>query len=404
MNPIIEMISTGDEVLSGLIVDSNAAWLARTLLDEGLEMSRRSTVGDELSALIDLFNERSLLADIIIVNGGLGPTEDDLTAEAAAKAANLELVEDSRWLEELETFYRDRGRVMPVSNRKQALLPEGAKLIDNPCGTACGFSLKLNRATLFFTPGVPSEFFEMIEHQILPAIRQQSELTQQTRLRRYYSFGLSESWLSDQFKDHLWPEGVTLGYRSDLPTIELKLIARGLDDPKLALDQSEAFLAQKLGHYLMGSGDTPSMGGWFNQQLDKHSVCVIENFSGGLLTQALSEGEYLKHGSWLPALPVELEQLASLARQQFSGLGCQYLLLVGTSSLGRETDGVSIALVTREQFWGKNLRIGRWPHPLMQQLITMAAQDLLRRHLQNAEVLANYHNLETLDSLELCLS
>ncbi|MGO2347439.1 MAG: CinA family nicotinamide mononucleotide deamidase-related protein, partial [Providencia sp.] len=169
---VVEMLSTGDEVLHGQIIDTNAAWLADCFFQQGLPLSCRTTVGDELAHLVEIFLERSLHADILIVNGGLGPTSDDLSALAAAKAAGVPLVEHSEWIDVMERYFVARGRVMPETNRKQALLPENAELIDNPVGTACGFSVEINGCLLFFTPGVPSEFKVMINQQILPRLQQ----------------------------------------------------------------------------------------------------------------------------------------------------------------------------------------------------------------------------------------
>src|SRR5690606_19355642 len=147
------MISTGEEVLSGQIVDTNAAWFADTLMGLGVDLQQRTTVGDRMHDLIRIFTERSHAPDLILVHGGLGPTSDDLSAEAAARAAGVALVEHQEWRRHLEDWFARRGRTMPASNLKQCLIPADATLVDNPAGSAPGFRLKLNRAWLFFTPG-----------------------------------------------------------------------------------------------------------------------------------------------------------------------------------------------------------------------------------------------------------
>ncbi|MBI0157252.1 molybdopterin-binding protein [Gilliamella sp. M0364] len=119
----IEMISTGDEVLYGQIIDTNAAWLSDFLFQEGITITSRHTIGDNLSTLIETLKERSLQNDILIVNGGLGPTSDDLSAQAAALANNESLVLHEQWLKSLERYFLNRGRTMPASNIKQAMLP-----------------------------------------------------------------------------------------------------------------------------------------------------------------------------------------------------------------------------------------------------------------------------------------
>ena len=141
----VEMLSTGDEVLHGQIVDTNAAWLADFFFNQGLPLTRRNTVGDNLDDLVAILRERSQQADILIVNGGLGPTSDDLSALAAATAKGEALVLHEEWLTQMERFFSERGRVMAPSNRKQAEIPASAELVDNPVGTACGFAVQLNR-------------------------------------------------------------------------------------------------------------------------------------------------------------------------------------------------------------------------------------------------------------------
>ena len=150
---IIEIISTGDEVLTGFTQDTNASWLSQRLLELGWQVRRRHTVGDRMDDLVDIMRERSQVADVLLINGGLGPTSDDKTTEAAALAAGVSLELRDEWLAELQQKYQSRGRVMPQSNRKQALLPQGAMLIPNPVGTACGFALTIGRARCYFTPG-----------------------------------------------------------------------------------------------------------------------------------------------------------------------------------------------------------------------------------------------------------
>ncbi len=147
----VEMLSTGDEVLHGQIVDTNAAWLADFSFIRAAIISPQYG-GDNLDDLVTILRERSQHADVLIVNGGLGPTSDDLSALAAATAKGEGLVLHEAWLKEMERYFHERGRVMAPSNRKQAELPASAEFINNPVGTACGFAIQLNRCLMFFTP------------------------------------------------------------------------------------------------------------------------------------------------------------------------------------------------------------------------------------------------------------
>ncbi|MBP8051692.1 MAG: competence/damage-inducible protein A, partial [Aeromonas sp.] len=171
----IEIISTGDEIVTGLVVDTNAAWLSALLLDQGWQVRRRATVGDNLTDLKTVLQESASRADVVLVCGGLGPTADDLTAQAAAEAFGQPLTLFPEWLATIEARYASRGRPMAQSNAKQAWLPQGCEILDNPVGTACGFVVsQMNgqgRSQLFFTPGVPFEFKQMVREQILPRLK-----------------------------------------------------------------------------------------------------------------------------------------------------------------------------------------------------------------------------------------
>src|SRR6266704_2320355 len=132
----IEIICTGDEVLTGKIVNTNFSYIAQKLEDVGLSVRWGTTVGDDRDTLLDAFRLAGDRADAVIVNGGLGPTVDDLSQEIAAKAANVELILNEEWLKRIDALFRRHARAMQPNNRKQALLPATAKLIDNPIGTA----------------------------------------------------------------------------------------------------------------------------------------------------------------------------------------------------------------------------------------------------------------------------
>ncbi|MDD1628033.1 MAG: competence/damage-inducible protein A, partial [Methylococcaceae bacterium] len=157
MNPTLEIFSQGEEIVTGQTVDTNAAWLSQQAVDCGFTVMRHTAVGDKLNDLIVLLQDISQRADCCICTGGLGPTSDDLTAEAVACAFNLPLEFDEIAFEQISRFFTHRNKTMPESNRKQALLPHGAERIDNEWGTAPGFSLHHGRCWFAFLPGVPME-------------------------------------------------------------------------------------------------------------------------------------------------------------------------------------------------------------------------------------------------------
>src|SRR3989442_4414453 len=228
----IEVICTGDEVLTGKIVNTNFSYISQKLEDVGLSVQWETTVGDDRESLLLAFKLAGERADAVIVNGGLGPTVDDLSQEIAAQAAGVELVLNEEWLARMEDFFRRRSRVMPPNNRKQAMLPVTAEVIDNPIGTACGFALDIGRARFFFTPGVPRELRRMLEEQIIPRLLAQSGLQTAIFLKRFHSYGLGESHVDALLTglDEMSPDGgVKLGFRAHYPQLETKLTVRGRD-------------------------------------------------------------------------------------------------------------------------------------------------------------------------------
>jgi nicotinamide-nucleotide amidase len=286
-NMLIEVICTGDEVLTGKIVNTNFSYITQKLEDYGLSVRWESTVGDDRADLLNAFLHAAQRADAVIVNGGLGPTVDDLSQEVAAQAAGVELVLNEAWLVTMEGFFSRRSRVMPPNNRKQAMLPATAEVLDNPIGTACGFALDIGRARFFFTPGVPRELRRMIEEQIVPRLLTRTGEPTSIYLKRFHSYGLGESHV-DSLLDGLEamvPDGsVKLGFRAHYPQLETKLTVRGVDradiDRKLAPVQAE--VRKRLGNFILGEDDQ-TLEGVLVAELSRlgGSLAVVETYTGG---------------------------------------------------------------------------------------------------------------------------
>jgi len=189
----VEILCTGDEILTGKTVNTNYSHIARRLSDVGLDVHWGTTVGDDRATLLAAFRQAGERADAVIVNGGLGPTVDDLSQEIAAEACGVKLVLSEHWMERMTQSYARRGRVMPANNKKQAMLPEGAEFIDNPIGTACGFAVTIGKARFLFTPGVPREMRRMLDEQVIPRLLKLGGITGVTKLKRFHSFGIGES-------------------------------------------------------------------------------------------------------------------------------------------------------------------------------------------------------------------
>jgi nicotinamide-nucleotide amidase len=285
----IELICTGDEVLTGKIVNTNFAYISQKLEDVGLALRWETTVGDDRESLLRAFQLAGERADAVIVNGGLGPTVDDLSQEIAAQAAGVELVLHEEWLTRMEDFFRRRSRTMPPNNRKQAMLPTTAEMIDNPVGTACGFALDIGKARFFFTPGVPRELRRMLEEQVIPRLLARSGLQTAIFLKRFHSYGLGESHVDSLLTgvDELVPDGsVKLGFRAHYPQLETKLTARGTDmnDIRAKLAPVEREVRKRLGNFIMAEDDQTLEGVILAELGNRQgSLTLVETFTGGLM-------------------------------------------------------------------------------------------------------------------------
>jgi nicotinamide-nucleotide amidase len=290
----IEILCTGDEVLTGKIVNTNFSYMAQKLEDVGLSVHWGTTVGDDRESLLTAFKLAGERADAVIVNGGLGPTVDDLSQEIAAQAAGVELVLHEEWLAKMETFFSRRARSMPPNNRKQAMLPATAEMIDNPVGTACGFAMDIGKARFFFTPGVPRELRRMLEEQVIPRILARSGAPASIYLKRFHSYGIGESH-ADQLLtgvEALDPDGgVKLGFRAHYPQLETKLTVRGkdMDDVGRKLAPISAEVKKRLGNFIMAEDDQTLEGVVLAELTAKQAtLTVVETFTAGQIAARIA--------------------------------------------------------------------------------------------------------------------
>jgi nicotinamide-nucleotide amidase len=285
----IEILCTGDEILTGKTINTNYGYIAQRLEEAGLTAFWGTTVGDDRDSLLSAFRHAAARADAVIVNGGLGPTVDDLSQEIAARAAGAELVLHEPWLARMEEFYRRRNRAMPPNNRKQAMLPAGAEFIDNPIGTACGFAVTIDGKRFLFTPGVPREMRRMIDEQVIPRLLALGGVKGVTRLKRFHSFGIGES-RADQMLDGVEAlatgGGVKLGFQAHFPELETKLAVRGADagDIERKLAPVEAEVRRRLGNFIIAEDDKTLESVVLAALAARgHTLSIAETFTSGTI-------------------------------------------------------------------------------------------------------------------------
>ncbi len=315
----IEILCTGDEILSGKTVNTNYSHIARRLTENGFNTIWGTVVGDDLASLAQSFHLAAQRADIVIVNGGLGPTVDDLSQQAAAQAAGVELELVQPWLDRIEAWYAARNRQMPSSNVKQAMLPAGAQWIDNPVGTACGFVIDIGGARFFFTPGVPAELRRMFEEQVLPRLQAMRGEAIFIRVKRFHTFGIGEA-RADRILhgvEALATNGsVKLGFQSHYPQLEIKLTLHGRSHEELdrKIMPVENEVRKRLGNFILYEDD---------QSLEKEIIGALQRIGGSVrivemhtagrvaarLVGAADSAEWIKSGM----VSVEVDQLLEYA-------------------------------------------------------------------------------------------
>lgn len=386
----IEMLSTGDEVLYGQIVDTNAAWLSDFLFEEGITITSRHTVGDDLLTLVETLQERSLHNDILIVNGGLGPTSDDLSAQAAAQANNESLILHEEWLKTLERYFLNRGRVMPATNIKQAMLPQSATLIDNPIGTACGFKMQLNHCLLFFTPGVPSEFKAMVRNSILPEIKANYPITESKLCYRLTTMGRTESDLGQAIETTVkLPDSITVGYRAAMPIIELKLT--GPESKKSEMDNIWQKIKAIVADNLLYEGVVINQGESGLAQVvskllnqSKQTIVVIEQQSAGMVSYQLFEANApIVKSEVVPFMMEEpIDYFSQILQNQ------RVDIVLGIVNFQEKNTEFTLIIATIKQVLHFKLKyIGRsQSSKIQQQILTAIALDGLRRYLLNLPI------------------
>jgi nicotinamide-nucleotide amidase len=291
---IAEILATGEEIRSGALADTNSAHIARELEQAGVAVTRLGGVGDHLDTLASVLSEIGARADIAVVTGGLGPTVDDLSAEAAAEAAGVGLRLDDAAMASIEAFFRKRSRPMNPSIRKQAMVPSGSDILFNPVGTAPGFSLVIGRCRFFFLPGVPFEMRRMLSDEVLPRVSAlQGGIREHRRIHTLSCFGLTESLTGERLTglDRACP-GVRLGLRAKFPEIQVKLYAGGRDEAEVQtrLRQAEQWSRERLGDIVF-SGSEESMAEAVGRLLRGHgaTLALAESCTGGLIAHWLTE-------------------------------------------------------------------------------------------------------------------
>lgn len=288
-----EILSIGSELTSGVNLDTNARWLSQRLSEIGLEVTHHTTIGDDLQTNIDAFQTAIRRADLVIATGGLGPTKDDLTREALARLAGVDLVLDEPSLAHIQNLFQSRKRQMPDSNRVQALVPQGATPIENPNGTAPGIWMEVDKRIIVCMPGVPREMYAMFTDSVIPRLRERCGVTKCIVHRSLRCFGAGESQIEEMLGD-LTRRGrqPEVGITASSATISLRItaMAGSVEEAHAAIEPDARYIYEKLGSLVFGENDDELHTVVARLLLEKkQTLSTAESCTGGLVAYQLTE-------------------------------------------------------------------------------------------------------------------
>jgi len=411
----IAFLMTGNELMSGELTDTNSVFMAAQLADAGICVNRMVTVGDRFSDLSKMLEVLSRENDVVIVNGGLGSTVDDLTAEVAAFVSGKPLVERPEALKHIS-----ERLVKPVVSResayfnqlrRQALIPETADLLENSVGLALGFKLKINRAVCYFTPGVPREMQEMFLKAILPEVVETHKPGSRRRTCRLHIVGIGESQVQQLINQNVPEElqnKIEFGFRANLSYVELKLT---IDDdahaPALqkALNHVKAIMSE----YIFSEGRTLPETLVDLLRGQKLRLTLAESCTGGLFASQITAGpgasDIFEAGlttysnaakTRLLAVPDQLLQKCGAVSQQVAAAMAEGALKATGADLAVAVTGIAGPTGGSEEkpvgtvyiSWGRpgniqtRLMQVKRSRIIFQQLVCSAALDILRRYIQ----------------------
>ncbi|OUR84894.1 damage-inducible protein CinA [Colwellia psychrerythraea] len=420
--PKVQLLLTGNELMTGDIVDSNSAMMAQVLKDIGLGIYRKVTVADDLALLVSEITYIASTSDILIINGGLGPTVDDLTAQALAVAIGKDLSQHPQALAHLTNWCQQRGTELNGPNLKQAILPKDCQIIANKKGSAVGFFVRYNHCDIYCTPGVPHELETMLIEQIVPTISEDLPRDLITDVTRLQVFGLGESSLQKMINEQLpeWPAAIELGFRAGMPLLEVKLTT----NTQKGLSMKSAWqkrLTKVLGDHLIAEikGKPKSLAEHLLNQLHQHNlkITTAESCTGGLIASKLTEisGSSMNFEAGFVTYSNEMKtamlDVPTNLFEQYGAVSEKVVIAMAKGSLVKSNADLTIAVSgvagpnggTEEKpvgtvwfAWGSidNIKTQCLLIPYkrykFQQFVAAIGLDLLRRYQQNITTIPNY--------------
>lgn len=406
----IQLLLTGNELMSGVTTDSNSAMIAETLAAINMSIYRKVTVGDDMELLVYEIQQLSKNSDVLIINGGLGPTIDDLTASALAKASALPLEQHPQALDHVQSWCQRVNAQLSAANLKQALLPKGVGILENPIGSAVGFSLTLNNCLILCTPGVPSELEAMLDAAIIPLLKKTFPNSKTAIIERIHCFGIGEAALQQKVDDEIknWPKIVELSFRAGAPTLEIKLTIFS-QEHVAAQQQCKQWLYDLFGNFIVAEGkDTLASTLLTLLKKQNKKVTFAESCTGGKMASLLTEipgasdvfeAGFVTYSNKIKSKiinvsketldkygavsePVAQQMLLGALKKSGADYGVAVSGIAGPDGGSKEkpVGTVCIAWGTLTKNQSATLLIAR-PRKMFQLMVSATGFDLLRRHI-----------------------
>jgi nicotinamide-nucleotide amidase len=420
----VTLLMTGDELMTGDITDTNSVMIAQYLKDIGLEITKKVTVADDLALLSAEIKSLSAVSDILVVNGGLGPTIDDLTAQALAAAANVNLEKNQQAISHLIQWTTRRNSPLNTPNLKQAILPIGCEIVANDVGSAVGFKMNLNHCNVICTPGVPSELKHMLMQHILPLLVSELPTEQHIQVRRLQIFGIGESALQALIDKALpeWPSEIDIGFRAASSSLELKFTTRSkqaLSNKQLWLDRIKVLLGDHVLEEIVTTSRSLAEIVVDELRQQKLTVTTAESCTGGLIASEITsiagassifEAGYITYSNNMKnqmiAVPTQtLEQhgavskatVIAMANGALAAANSDYAIAVSGiagpagGSKEKPVGSVWIAWGNQQKMHAQYFCISGSRH-YFQKTVAYRSLDLLRRMLINSNEIPHYSN------------
>jgi len=418
----VNILLTGNELMNGDIIDTNSVMLAEQLNSIGLNIRKKVTIADDLALLCAEIVLLSQTADVLIINGGLGPTIDDLTSQALAQACDVDLLLNHQAHLHLKKWAKRRKMTLNQPNLKQAYLPQGCEIIANATGSAVGISIKLGRCLIICTPGVPSELAHMLKDEIVPTLRELFPTATKTNIYRFQTFGIGESTLqalvNDKFPD--WPKEIDIGFRAAMPLLELKLTTQCPQGSKLLAHWQEK-ISHLLGDHVLttGKSNNITIADYLVPLLteSKQKITVAESCTGGLIASQLTavdgasaifEAGFVTYSNTIKSKVLDVP---TITLADHGAVSKETVLAMANGALEKSNADFTIAVSgiagptggTKDKpvgsvwiAWGnkQSLKAKYYYIPVarqhFQQIVAARSLDLIRRMLINSEECPNY--------------